>query len=205
MQQKLKRFLILGLLILLGISIVLFIRQRTKLNTSRVAVIKEMRALQRLETASFTIEKIIDARTTEGNAFQEFLFGDKLLLIAHGEIIAGFDLRKLTENNVTVKGETLQIALPAPEILVVRIDNEKTRVYDRSSGIFSKGERDLESDARLQAEEQILLAACEGGILTQATENAQKQFGNFFKTFGFKDVEITAPQGVCNKPTVTVQ
>ncbi|MDO8610322.1 MAG: hypothetical protein Q7R95_07265, partial [bacterium] len=56
----------------------------TNINTSRTAVIKEMRNLQRIETASFTIEKIIDGGTS-GNAFQQLLFGDKILLIAHGQ------------------------------------------------------------------------------------------------------------------------
>src|SRR5437868_6321278 len=65
--------------------------QRIFFNTSGTAVVKEMRQLSRLETATFTIEKIIDAGTN-GSAINKFLFGDRILLIANGQVIAGFDL-----------------------------------------------------------------------------------------------------------------
>ena len=96
--NKFTYFFIAGsifiLLLLIGWFSVFKDSSGIKLNTDRAAVIKEMRSLQRLETASFTIEKIIDGGTS-GNVFQQFLFGDKILLIAHGQVIAGFDLSQI--------------------------------------------------------------------------------------------------------------
>lgn len=169
----------------------------TSVDLSHAAVIQQMRGLQRLETASFTIEKIIEAGT-DGNVFQEILYGDRILLIAHGRVIAGFDLSKLKDEDVVVRGAQLQLHLPAPEILVTALDNQQTQVYDRRLGVLSKGDKDLESQAREQAELAIRHAACDGLILEQASEQAEKQLRQLFTAVGFTDVEITIPAGNCS-------
>jgi hypothetical protein len=167
-----------------------------KIDVSQTAVIKEMRELNRFETASFTIEKIIEAGTND-NAFSEFLFGDRVLLIAHGEVVAGFNLASLKEDAITIKDNEIRAELPAPEILFVRIDNHKTRVYDRDQGILTKGDKDLEAQARQAAEEEIRKAACEANILDQAAGNARKQFTALFSTLGFKKIILIIPEARC--------
>ena len=168
-----------------------------KLNTDRAAVIKEMRSLQRMETASFTIEKIIDGGTAETNVFKQFLFGDKILLIAHGQVIAGFDLSQISEKDVVVENTTIRLTLPAPQILVATLDNTQTKVYDRSKGILNPGDKDLETKAREAAEKSIRDAACEGGILQQASDNARKQLMAFLMALGFNQVSIEIPSASC--------
>jgi hypothetical protein len=167
-----------------------------KLNTDRASVIREMRSLQRFETAIFTIEKIIDGGTS-GNVFQQFLFGDKILLIAHGQVIAGFDLSQISEKDVEVEGTTIRITLPKPQVLVTTLDNTQTKVYDRSRGILSPGDKDLESKARAAAEDSIKKAACDGGILKQASDNARKQISAFLSALGFSQISIDIPEGSC--------
>lgn len=163
---------------------------------SSETVVKEMRSLNRLETATFTIEKIIDAGTS-GNAFSQFLFGDRLLLIAHGEVIAGFDLSSLSSKDVQINGSNLRLTLPPPRVLVTKLDNDQTRVYDRRTGILSKGDKDLEANARSEAEKIITQAACQGDILSEASKNARSQLTTLFKSFSFTTVIITIPEGSC--------
>lgn len=169
----------------------------TRINTSRDAVVKEMRQLGRLETSSFTIEKIIEAKKDGGGPWRNILFGDKLLLIANGEVVAGYDLSALSENDVEKTSGTLRVKLPAPQILSVRLDNEKTRVYDRDQGILSRGDKDLESEARLAAEQSIRDAACAAGILREAEENAVKQLKAVLGALGYPDSVIQSPPGSC--------
>jgi len=169
----------------------------TSIDTSRTAVIKEIRALNRLETASFTIEKVIEGGTEGNNAFSQLLFGDKILLIAHGQVIAGFDLATLPDESIVVEAKTITLTLPPPQILFTRLDSSKTRVYDRRQGLLNRADKDLESEARTKAEESIQKAACEGGILDEATQNARKQLTTLFKALQFENVTITIPQGSC--------
>ncbi len=198
---KLTHFLIaISLLIIVLLFTWFFVIKGSgvpSLNTNRAAVVKEMRELQRLETASFTIEKIIDGGTTGSNVFQQFLFGDKILLIAHGQVIAGFDLSQISEKDIEVSGKNLKITLPKPQILVTTLDNTQTRVYDRQKGILSSGNKDLESEARQSAEASIKDAACQGGILAQAADNVRKQLTTLFSTLGFTTVTIEIPNGSC--------
>jgi len=169
----------------------------TTIDASRDAVVKEMRSLGRLETSAFTIEKVIEASKESGGPWRDILFGDKLLLIAHGEVIAGYDLSGLTEDDIEKTGSALRLTLPAPQIFSVRLDSEKTRVYDRDQGILTRGDKDLESEARLAAEQSIRDAACASGILREAQENAVKQLGAVLGALGYPDSIIQSPPGSC--------
>ncbi len=196
-----KRNLIFICLILLisSIAVWFFVFKQDSANTrvSTTAVITELKALNRLETAVFTVEKIVDAQTATEGRIQEFLFGDKLLLIAHGQVIAGIDLSKLDQSDIQIAEKNISITLPAAQILFVNIDNNKTSVYDRRTGLFSKGDKNLEAEARREAEQSIRLAACEGGILDVASENARKQLTVLFRTLQFESISITVPAITC--------
>lgn len=206
MFMSIKRIytLIVTILTLAGIGFITYFVWNTffqkdgfRVNTDGTAVVKEIQKLQRLETASYTIEQIIDAGT-QGNRFQEFLYGDRILLIANGQVVAGFDFAKIQPQDIQVQGQTIVIRAPAPEILYTRLDNSKTRVYDRNQGILTKGEKDLESAARSEAELSIRNAACEAGVLDTAEENGRKQLTALLTALRFQDITINIPKGSCN-------
>jgi hypothetical protein len=151
------------------------------------AVIHQIQALARLETIQYTIEKVITAESGHPDAL-EFLFGDKLILVAHGEIIAGVDMAKIEAEDLVMKDETLYVMLPRVEIFVAELDNEKTYVFDRDTGLFTHGNVDLETIARQAAEEAVLNAALDDGILVQAEINAEHYLIRLFDALGFPDV-----------------
>ncbi len=148
-------------------------------------IVHEVQTLARLETASYTIEKVIAAESGEGPL--GFLFRDKLLLVAQGQVIAGVDLTRVTVNDVQVVGTTVYITLPASEIFVATLDNENTYVYDRQTALFGQ-QVDLETLARQEAERVILQAALEDGILDMAQKNAELYVGSLIRALGFEEV-----------------
>ena len=151
-----------------------------------VTIIHEVRSLARLETIKYSMEKIITAETRQG--IFAWLVGDSLLLVAHGEVIAGVDLIKLTPEHLRVVGDVLYVTLPEAEIFVVAIDNQKSYIYDRDTGIFTHGEVDLETEARRAAELEIEESALEDGILDLAAQNAQSFLGRLFVDLGYAKV-----------------
>lgn len=187
---------ILIIVLIIGWTVVFKKTSGISINSSRAAVIKEIRNLQRIETASFTIEKIIDGGTG-GNAFEQLLFGDKILLIAHGQVIAGFDLSQISDKDIVINNTSIRMSLPKPQILVATIDNTQTRVYDRTRGILNPGDKDLESKAREAAQNAISEAACKGDILKQASDNGRKQLTAFLSALGFTQVSIEIPKASC--------
>lgn len=160
------------------------------------AVIEQIRALNRLETAAFHIEKVIEAGTN-GNTFQEFLYGDRILLIAEGDVIAGIDMSKMKEKDFTISGTTIIAKLPAAEIFSSILDNQATRVFDRKLGLLTKGDDQLETNARAAAEKLIREAACAGGILEEAAIHGRDQLSALFKALGFVSVTIIIPDSGC--------
>ncbi|MBC7766527.1 DUF4230 domain-containing protein [Arenimonas sp.] len=193
-----KTAIVIFLLLIIGMFTVIYFfnTKESKSGFNQSSVVVKIQSLNRLETASFTIEKIIESGTGK-NAFENVLFGDKILLIAHANIIAGFDFSKIKETDIKVNGGTLTIQMPAPEILVSKLDNEKTRVYDRKLGFLTKGNPSLEAQTRLIAENSIKQDACKAGILDSATINAKKQIIILFTSVGFKEVILKIPSGNC--------
>lgn len=161
------------------------------------AVVLELRSLNRLETASASVEKIIEAGT-DGNDFQELLFGDRILLVASGEVVAGIDLSKMDENSISQNNDgKIEVKLPPAEIFSVSLDNSATRVFDRDLGFLTRGDKNLESEARLRAESLIKEAACVSGILENARDNAEKQIEAILKTAGLRNFTIIIPSSEC--------
>jgi hypothetical protein len=151
-----------------------------------VTIIHDIRSLARLETIKYSLEKIITAETRQG--VFEWLVGDRLIFVAHGEVIAGVDLNKLEPEDLEVRQGVLYVDLPDPEIFVVALDNEQSYVYDRDTGIFTHGEVNLESEARKAAEVEIRESALADGILELAGQNAESFLDRLFRDLGFPAV-----------------
>lgn len=159
-----------------------------------ITIIRDVRSLARLETIQYTVEKVITAEQGQGTL--GVLFGDKLIFVAHGQVIAGIDLSKLSADDIEIKDGILFLNLPNPEIFVATLDNEKSYVYDRQTGLLTKGDINLESSARRLAEDEIEKAAVEDGILDLARQNAENYLTRLLSDLGYPEVII-----ISDKPT----
>ncbi|MDF1499563.1 MAG: DUF4230 domain-containing protein [Anaerolineales bacterium] len=167
-----------------------FINPTPTIMPDPITIVHELRPLARLETMQYSVEKVITAETGQGPF--GFLFGDRLLLVAHGTVIAGVDLDKLGRDDIKVDAEgRVTVALPAAEVFITSLDNERSYVYDRDIGLLRKGDVQLESAARLAAEQEMLKAAIEDGILDQAQTNAENYLYRLLRSLGFSDVTFT--------------
>ena len=175
--------------------VVLFIRQfdffsnSPRIDTSRPSVVERIQELQRLETVVFAIDKIVSGGY-ENKFLPRFLAGDRLLLIVYGDVTAGVDLGRLDAAGVKVDGRAVQLTLPPAELFSARIDNERTRVYSRETGLFSSVDPQLESEVRKEAERQIRQAALDAGVLRTASANATTTLKAFLHSLGFEQVDI---------------
>jgi hypothetical protein len=151
-----------------------------------VTIIHDVRSLARLETIQYTVEKVITAE--EGQGTFSFLFEDRLLLVAHGIVIAGVDLEKIAPEDMWLEGAVLNIRLPEPEVFLATLDNDKTYIYERDTGILRGPNPDLETLARQAAEKAIGEAALEDGILDTARANAESYLMRLFLDLGYADV-----------------
>src|SRR5262249_39448295 len=134
-----------------------------RFDTSVPTVVRQVRSLQRLETVVYAMDKIVSGGY-ENRFLPRMLARDRLLLRVYGDVAAGVDLGRVDASGVKVDGRAVTLALPAPEVFSTRIDNAKTRVYSRETGLFSRVDPDLETQVRQEAERQVRQAALDGGI-----------------------------------------
>jgi hypothetical protein len=156
---------------------------------SQGAVVQRIQRLQRMETVVYNMDKIVTGQK-ETLLLPDFLAGDKMLLVVHGQVIAGIDFEQLHASDIQITGKEIHLKLPAPRILVTRIDNARTRVYSRTTGLLVPMDPNLETQVRQQAEGELLDEAGRSGILTTARQNARTTLTSFLLGMGFEKVEV---------------
>src|ERR1700680_994052 len=160
-----------------------------RINVDQPTVVRQIQQLQKLETVSYTMDQII-GRARDNPYLPTFLGGDRLLLVVHGEVVAGVNLENLKGADVSVQGHNISLRLPPAEVFSTRIDNAKSRVYSRDTGLFSSPDPNLESEVRVEAERQLQQAALVDGILKTANDNARTTVTGMLTGLGFTQVAL---------------
>jgi hypothetical protein len=158
------------------------------------AVVQGIQRLNELATVKYTTQVLV---TEEENnqifrqPLPEVLTGEKVLLVAVGEVEAGVDLDELEPEDVRVTGDTVYLDLPAARILDSSLDEDKTRLYDRDRGVFKiRGDDDLIEEARRDAVDKMVEAARENGILDKAQNNAETSISTLVTSLGYDEVRF---------------
>lgn len=158
--------------------------------TTGPVVVEGVQRLDRLATVRWT-ESVPVTKESGGSQLERLFSGEKVLLVAVGEVEAGVDLAALGKDDVKVSDERVTIRLPEPEILSTSLDEGKTRVYDRDySPLNLRPDDALVERARAEAEQKIEQAARENGILDTAEQNAESSIRAFVTTLGFEEVRF---------------
>jgi hypothetical protein len=159
-------------------------------DSSLPAVVNKIQRLQRLETVTYSLDKIVEGER-QSSVLPDFLVGDKLLLVVHGQVIAGIDLSQLNPSDVHIDGRSIQVHLPPSQVFVTSLDNTKTRVYSRTTGLLVPEDPNFESEVRASAQQQIQQAALADGILATANKNAKATVTSMLLGLGFQNVTVT--------------
>jgi hypothetical protein len=164
------------------------------------ALVTQVRELNRLETSSMRVVHV--GRVTQTYKLVPDAFGgDEITFMAAGEVIAGIDMAKLQPQDVWRSPDgTINLRLPAAEVLVARVDNKESRVLTRKTGMLRRADVDLETRARQHAEDNIRNEAVQKGILTLASQNGEKKLAGFLHTLGFQKVRFIGPSGSSSQP-----
>jgi hypothetical protein len=157
--------------------------------TTGPVVVEGIRELDQRATVRWT-ESVPVTSETGGDILDRLFDGERVLVIATGEVEAGVDLGDIGKEDVSVNSDTVTIDLPEPQILSASLDEEKTSVYDRDFSPLNVRPDDLVEEARLQAVKKIRDAARENEILVTAEHNAEDSVRAFVTTLGFEEVRF---------------
>ena len=159
------------------------------IDVSQPTVVDRIQRLQRLETVVYTMDKLVTG-AKENPIFPDFLAGDRLLMMVHGEVVAGIDFSNLKPGDVRVDGKQIRLHLPAAQVFSTRIDSAKTRVYSRQTGLLVSTDPNLETQVRQEAERQLQDAALSDGILQNAQQNATLTISSLLQGLGFEKIDF---------------
>jgi hypothetical protein len=160
----------------------------TRIDTSQPTVVMQIRRLSRLESVAFSMDKMVSG-DREGRLLPPFLTGDKILLEVHGEADAGVDLGQLAPSDVQVTGRQVHVHLPPAQIFTVALDDQKTHVYQRQTGLLVPADPALEGEVREHAVENLRQSALAAGILTTAHNNACATVTKLLLGLNFENVQ----------------
>jgi hypothetical protein len=159
------------------------------IDVSQPTVVDRIQRLQRLETVVYTMDKLVTG-AKENPIFPDFLAGDRLLMMVHGEVVAGIDFSSLKPGDVRVDGREVDLRLPASQVFSTRLDSAKTRVYSRQTGLLVPTDPNLETEVRQDAERELQAAALADGILQTAQQNAASTITSLLQGLGFEKIEF---------------
>ena len=166
---------------------------RSLTEVSAPDVVEKIQRLNRLETVKYSLDTIVEGNESSP-VLPDALVGDKLLMIVHGSTIAGVDLSQLKPESVqisdTANGRSIQLTLPPSQVFTTTVDETKSRVYSRNTGIFASADPNLESATRAKAQTDLQQAALNDGILDAAAKNARVAVTAMLQGLGFTHVEV---------------
>jgi hypothetical protein len=159
----------------------------TRVDIAQPTVVMQIRRLARLESVSYAMDKMVSG-DREGRILPAILTGDRILLEVHGEAVAGVDFNQLTAADVQLSNRSIRVHLPPAQIFTVALDDKRTHVYERQTGLFVPVDPSLESEVRAQAVENLRQSALAGGILNAANQNACATATKLLLGLGFSPV-----------------
>ena len=165
----------------------------TTFDTSVPAVVQRIQRLNRLETVVYSIDTVVEGSKSSA-VLPDLLAGDRILLVVHGQSIAGIDLSRLKPEDIRITdkdgGQFIHVTLPPSQLFLTTLDNQHTKVYMRSTGVLVPADPNLETDTRVKAEQQLQQTALADGILDTASKNARATVTTLLYGLGFHEVVV---------------
>jgi hypothetical protein len=153
-------------------------------------VVRELRALSRLETSSLHLEKVVELADHQKHLRGLVEADDKILFVAAGEVVLGVDLSKLADGDVRSEHGMAYITLPPPEILSTRFDESHSYVHARDTDVLARRNEGLEAAARREAMVAFTKSAQDPRAIESAKAQAEKQLRTLAKAWGANDLVV---------------
>jgi hypothetical protein len=181
------------LVFIVAIALCVFIYKKFSSNEHSVishdVLVKKIEAFGKVELAKFTIKDVIEKKI-----IKEWWPDSKVLMIAVGEAAGCIDLSKIKASDVKKSGDSILITLPKPEICYLKINHEKSKVYDISGAYFKEDTKALAEDVYKIAEKELTKEVLQMGILEETRKNAYTMLKPLFENISGKRVGIVIRQ-----------
>ncbi len=164
-------------------------------------IVTRVRSMASLVTASFYDEVVLTMtkpRTVNAFGTNLALPDDEICIISRGKARAGVDLSKLSEESFSMRGDTVTVRLPEPELFEVILNPSDYEIFVEDGRWSHEEVVALES----RAKETVRRDALAAGLLEKAGESAGAQLDRLLRSLGYREVVVvphSLPLPVVNK------
>jgi hypothetical protein len=150
-------------------------------------IIQQVKNIAQMFTQTFYDEYVYDTGVMRTPIFNQ---DKRLIFIAKGEVIAGFDLSDLSEKSILRRDRSIVVKLPPARVLDVVINPSGFETFIEKGEITFEESKKFHEDARRIFERN----AREKGILKNSAEQGRQMLEKFFRLLGFETVDIIIPE-----------
>lgn len=177
-------------LMITGFLVFLFFYIKHQFNTTRTEVTEDVMVAKIVNMGKLELVKYAMKDVVEKKELHTFLPDSRVLFVAVGEVTACIDLTKVRKEDIIQTKDSVTISLPQPEICYVKLDHQKSKVYDVSGVWFADKSKEMVEDVYKIAEKKMLTTANELNLLGKARENAGTIFKPFLENVSGKTVIV---------------
>ncbi|MBD1393214.1 DUF4230 domain-containing protein [Mucilaginibacter glaciei] len=175
-------------LVITGFLVFLFFYIKNEFTKTHTEVTEDVMVSKIVSMGKLELVKYAMKDVVEKKELHLVLPDSRVLFVAVGEVTACIDLTKVKKSDITQTKDSILVTLPKPEICYVKLDHQKSRVYDVSGVWFADKSKTMVEDVYKLAEKKILAGATEMKILDKARENASLIFKPFLENVSAKKI-----------------
>lgn len=155
-----------------------------------VVTVLSLRPLAELATVEYPVVVDIPNERIPDDIRKHLGVKEEVLMLVYADVKVGFDLSKLSEDDIWINGTRVQLYLPEPEILSTSIDFDQTRIVDYEKSIIFGNDPELQTNTLEKGQKAIEQNVMESGIMEMATLFGQIFFENHLRSLGFTEIKV---------------
>ncbi len=150
-------------------------------------VVTEIREIKKFTTACYYGDVTVSEEKTSDNWLKNLLRQrDRICLIGHGTLRAGYDFDKLAPDAVKINGDTLFVKLPPVEVLDTICNPKDCEVFIDDGN----WPHDRVQTVHADLQNALVDEAMKSGIMEKAAQSGRAQLEKLFRSFGFRTVVL---------------
>ncbi|MGD8199075.1 DUF4230 domain-containing protein [Ornithinimicrobium sp. W1679] len=180
-----------------GLAGVTFPFQTERVDRNHPVLLRSVQDISQFHAAVGNFEIVLD-QEDDVRWVPGFIAGERSLFVAAGTVNAYVDLSGLADGDLTLSadGTSARIRLPEPQLDAPNLDHDRTYLVSQERGVINRLGDALSSQDQQElyqeAEQRMLAAAAESGLVQQAEENTREMLTGMF---GALDIQLTVVEG----------
>ena len=162
----------------------IFGSNEAKVTVNHNTTLEQIESMGKLELVKFKFKDILEYKVKK----PWYTSDSKAIIIISGESVGCIDLAKIKAEHIIEKDSVMFVQLPKPELCYTKINHQETRLYEVSTGVFSRDEGKIVSETYKEAEKQLERTALASNILEQTKTNAELVLKPTFERIARKKV-----------------